>query len=365
MRIALFCIGTRPDMIKMAPLILECRRRNLPTKVVHIGQHYDENMDGIFSRELEIPQPDVRFMHSNELNGKSPGWVFKHVSDAMGDMLDRSCTTSWVVVVYGDTWGALAASTAAYRRGIDVVHVEAGLRSYDLTMPEEVARVQMDTMASFHLPPTQQAVENLANECMLRYSDDGTMTTRMCGNLIVDSLKMIEAVPTSYPTVTKTGFALLTLHRPENVDDAIRFRAAVKYIDGTLDEGMVAFWPVHPRAAQRMRVFGIELPKRFLTTHPIGYADMIAMMKQCRMVITDSGGLQEEACILGKPCVTIRKNTERPETIAIGANVLVDVLPADGGAPTLNGKHETSWEQPYGTDVAKKMADVFEQEILK
>lgn len=346
-----FVIGTRPDLIKMAPLIAEYQRRGRSFSIVHVGQHYDDNMDGIFSRQLSIPQ-GKRLVFPEEVRGKTPSWIYGHVYNRMYDMLkfdyDVPC-----VVVYGDTFGALACASAASRTGrTRVVHMEAGLRSYDLTMPEECARIQMDSLSDALFPPTERQSQILA--------DEGVTGRRfVCGNLIVDALKMVE--PTVPEWLGKADeFVLMTMHRPENVDYKPRLVAALKYVAATTSK--TVYWPMHPRAAKKIEQFGVKLPECITTVSPTSYTDMVGLLKACSMVITDSGGLQEEACILGKRCLTLRTSTERPETIEIGANLLVDVLGVNG-EPVVQGQYRDGWSHPYGENVASKIADVFDKEF--
>lgn len=349
-RALVFCVGVRPDLIKMAPLILECRKRELIIEIVHSGQHYDTNMDAVFLRDLDLPRPSARLLAPEDRKGKSTGWVYGTLYRRMMKYLVEVGQNEMMpVVVYGDTWSALACASAAKTRGFPVVHVEAGLRSYDVTMPEENARIQMDAMAEFLFPPTEASAKILRDEGMRGQS-------WVCGNLAVDALQMIKP---NFDLVPKgEDFAVMTLHRPENIENVERLRAALQFVGEFVDKPV--YWPLHPRAKDRLRTWKMLVPKQVTLMDPIGYAEMVGMLKACSLVVTDSGGLQEEACILGVPCVTLRKNTERPETLVIGANVLVDVLPPPGSERIDMNLHKESWQHPYGENVARKIADVME-----
>lgn len=348
---AIFCIGTRPDLIKMAPLIAEYKRRGRGFEVVHVGQHYDANMDAVFMQQLGIPQ-GVRLLSPEEIKGQPPGWFYARVFNRMFDLL-KYRFDSPTVIVYGDTWGALACATAAARTGrTRLIHLESGLRSHDLTMPEECARIQIDNLSDVLFPPTQRNAETLIEE-------EVQGRRFVCGNLVVDALKMVEEKAPEF--APKTDFALMTMHRPENVDQRERLIAAMAYIEEHVPVKLV--WPMHPRATNSLRSFGLSLSSKFHAMPAIGYAEMLWLLNRCSMVVTDSGGLQEESCVLGKKCITIRKSTERPETIDVGSNVLVDVLTLSGDVKVV-GEHANGWKHPYGENVAAKIADVFDKELM-
>lgn len=348
----IFCIGTRPDLIKMAPLIKEYSRRGRGFEVVHVGQHYDDNMDAVFMKQLGIPS-GTRILSPEEVKGQTSSWFYARIFNRMFDYL-KYRYDSPSVVVYGDTWGALACAAAAARTGrTRLIHLEAGLRSHDLTMPEECARIQIDGLSDVLFPPTQQHANTLAEE-------EVQGRRFVCGNLVVDALKMVEEKEPDF--APKTDFALMTMHRPENVDQRERLAAALSYIGEHVPTKIV--WPMHPRATNSLKRFEITLSaSKFQAVPAIGYAEMLWLLNRCSMVVTDSGGLQEESCILGKKCITIRKSTERPETIDAGSNVLVDVLTISGETKVV-GSHKSSWKHPYGENVASKIADVFDKELM-
>jgi len=344
-----FVIGTRPDMIKMAPLILECQSRDMNIEVIHAGQHYDLNMDQIFVDGLKLPKLTHRLLDTEEVRGKTPSWIFNRIYTRMYAYLYEK-RGYWIVSVYGDTWSALACALASQKLGFRVAHIEAGLRSYDLTMPEEGARVQMDAISDVLFPPTKTQAQILKDEGVRGQS-------YQCGNLIVDALALIRPVEDGFRGYDR--FAVMTLHRPENVDNIGRLREALRFVEQTARrDDLHVMWPVHPRAAKQLKNLNFEFPEHIHQSPPVGYATMVSMLRRCTVVFTDSGGLQEEACILGKKCWTLRKNTERPETMELGANVLVDV----GGQ--IFGEHKETWEHPYGSDVAIKIADALYRESI-
>lgn len=273
-----FVIGTRPDMIKMAPLILECQSRDMNIEVIHAGQHYDLNMDQIFVDGLKLPKLTHRLLDTEEVRGKTPSWIFNRIYTRMYAYLYEK-RGYWIVSVYGDTWSALACALASQKLGFRVAHIEAGLRSYDLTMPEEGARVQMDAISDVLFPPTKTQAQILKDEGVRGQS-------YQCGNLIVDALALIRPVEDGFRGYDR--FAVMTLHRPENVDNIGRLREALRFVEQTARrDDLHVMWPVHPRAAKQLKNLNFEFPEHIHQSPPVGYATMVSMLRRCTVVFTD------------------------------------------------------------------------------
>ena len=310
-------VGARPNFMKMAPLLRALRARtDLPPSVlVHTGQHYDAALKDRVFEDLGLPQPDIDLHVGSGSHAAQTADVMKGFEPVL-ERLQPS-----VVVVVGDVNSTLACSLVASKRQVPVIHVEAGLRSYDRSMPEEINRVLTDQIAALHYTTERTAHDNLLRE--------GIAADRIhfVGNLMIDSL--LEALPRASLPVDlpawKSGFALVTLHRPSNVDS----RESLEHILGLLGEvsdRLPIVWPMHPRTRANMERFAMSLPagrEPILTFPPQGYLAMVALMREARLVLTDSGGVQEETTALGVPCLTMRSNTERPITIEQGTNTLV------------------------------------------
>lgn len=346
-------VGTRPEIIKLAPLIREASGRNCPMLIIHTGQHYSYELDKEFFEELELPAVDVRLA----MDAKA-GWNLDDAISQLRRVLKERQVTA--VVVQGDTSSVLAGAIAAALEYIPVAHLEAGLRSGDWSMPEERNCVLVARMATWHFCPTQSQQSLLEREGI-------HSGVHVVGNSIVDSLKWIESKAKT-PTIEglRSRYAVVTLHRPSNVDDGNRLSQLLTMIDEScraLDLDVV--FPVHPRTAQVLQ--GLEVERHWKTTPgryllpPVSYMQLVGLMKHANCVITDSGGLQEEACILRVPCVTLRATTERPETLHDGANALyagtdvrefTEIL-------TLQSQRARTWECPFGDGTtAKKCLDV-------
>ena len=310
-------VGARPNFMKMAPITAAILRRpgEISQVLVHTGQHYDEAMSAVFLRELELPEPTVSL-------GVGPG---THAAQTARIMLAfepvlTAAQPDWVVVV-GDVNSTLAAALVACKLGVRVAHVEAGLRSFDWTMPEEVNRVLTDRIASVLFTPSEDGDENLAREGI-----DPARIVRV-GNVMIDTLlRQLERSRHS-PVLRDLGlrpreFAVLTLHRPATVDheDALRRLFAVF---GDVARDLPIVFPAHPRTQARMREFGIAAPPHVRVLPPMGYRDFLRLWSNARLVLTDSGGLQEETTALGIPCLTLRERTERPITVLEGTNHVV------------------------------------------
>ena len=324
----LFCIalGTRPEIIKMAPLVWECEKRGLNYFILHTGQHYSENMDQVFFRTLNLPEP-LYNIHSG--SGSHAEQTAKILVEAEKIFLKER---PGIVLVQGDTNSTLAVSLAAVKLGIPVGHVEAGLRCGDMFMPEEINRKLTDHISSYLFAPTQKSFDNLQKEGI------DSKKIFITGNTIVDAIytvlrnindtKRNQQPTTNNQQLRTKNYFLLTLHRQENVDSKDRLISIFKGLKLVYsDYNLPIIYPVHPRTGKRLSEFEIKVPDGIILTEPLDYFEFLQLEKDARLIFTDSGGVQEEACILHTPCVTLRYNTERPETVDVGANILSGTNP--------------------------------------
>ena len=309
--------GARPNFMKIAPLQAELDRRGWPSVLVHTGQHYDAAMSDIFFDELGIRPPD----HHLEIGSGSHAVQTARIMEAFEPVVLAE-EPSWVIVP-GDVNSTLACSLVAAKLGIRVAHLEAGLRSRDWSMPEEVNRVVTDRISDLLLAPSADAVENLQAE---GYPDDHVA---LVGNIMADTLLNNLERARARPVLEDLGliagaYGLVTLHRPSNVDDPADLKRLIDVL-GEVGASTPLVWPVHPRV--RAALEQVEVPSTIRTIDPVGYLDSVALQSGARMVLTDSGGMQEETTVLGVPCVTLRTTTERPITISHGTNQLVGTDP--------------------------------------
>ena len=335
-------LGTRPEIVKMAPIIKELKKRDIDYFVIHTGQHYSYNLDKVFFENFDLEKPRYNLEVGSGTHGKQTGEILKRIERVLIDEKPE------IVLVEGDTNTVLASALAASKLHIKVGHVEAGLRSFWKWMPEEINRVLTDHISDLLFAPTEIARNNLLNEGIR----EGVY---IVGNTIVDSLKLkkIEKI--------EKDFILLTLHREENADNPEKLKSIIKgteMISEYFDTPVI--YPIHPRTKKNLKKFGIEINKKFIKlVDPLNYFKFLSYLKSCKFVLTDSGGVQEEACILKIPCVTLRDNTERPETINIGANILAGSNPKKILESAVKmSKANKKWENPYGEDVGKKIVDI-------
>jgi UDP-N-acetylglucosamine 2-epimerase len=309
-------VGARPQIIKAAAVSGPLRRR-VHEVLVHTGQHYDDRMSDQFFRELEVPAPDHHLGVGSAAHGVQTGRMLAALEPVMiAERPDR-------VLVYGDTNSTLAGALAAAKLGIPVVHVEAGLRSFNRAMPEEVNRIVADHLATLLCCPGARAVGNLAAEGI-------TVGVHVTGDVMRDLLERARAglddQPLAARGLTPAGYALLTLHRAHNTDDAERLAAI---LGAVADAPMPIVFPVHPRTRHALATTGAAAPAGSLRMiEPVGYREMLTLQRRARVVLTDSGGVQKEAYWLGVPCITLRDETEWVETVEAGWNRLVGARPA-------------------------------------
>lgn len=351
---AAFVFGTRPEFIKVAPVLAECRRRGLATYVIHTGQHYSASLDDVFFEQLDLSEPDVNLNIGSGDHGAQTGAMLagieRHLRDRDPD----------VVVVQGDTNSTLAGALAATKLGLEVAHVEAGLRSFDRDMPEEINRVVVDHVADHLFPPTEEMAALLRDEGI---PEDRITVT---GNTIVDAVTDNRAVAERTSTILADlglaagEFALLTAHRAETVDDPESFASVLEGVSAAAERlGLEVVYPVHPRASDRLESFDLEVPRGVRLVEPVDFFEFLRLEDAAALAFTDSGGVQEETCILGTPCVTLRYGTERPETVYVGANCVAGHDPAEIVAAATSMRNKAAdWEVPFGDgDAAERILD--------
>jgi UDP-N-acetylglucosamine 2-epimerase (non-hydrolysing) len=315
-------VGARPNVMKMAPIAAAIARRPgaLSQVLVHTGQHYDDAMSSSFIRELGLPAPDINLDVGSGTHAEQTARIMLAFEPVL-----IAQHPDWVVVV-GDVNSTLACALVASKLHVRVAHVEAGLRSFDWTMPEEVNRVLTDRMASLLLTPSRDADANLERE--------GISTDKIVrvGNVMIDTLMMHLDRARGSRVLDDLGvrpreFAVLTMHRPSNVDDPDALRAILAAL-GEIARDVPIVFPAHPRTRARMQQFGVAAPRGVRVLEPLGYLDFLCLWSNARLVLTDSGGVQEETTALGIPCLTLRPNTERPITVEQGTNRVVGSDPA-------------------------------------
>jgi UDP-N-acetylglucosamine 2-epimerase (non-hydrolysing) len=319
----LHVVGARPNFMKVAPLVAALGRRGVPQRLVHTGQHFDERMSGVFFDELGLPRPDEDLGVGSATHGEQTG----RVMIAFERSLLATSPRPDLVVVAGDVNSTLAAGLVAAKLGIPVAHLEAGLRSFDRTMPEELNRIVVDHVADLLLTPSEDADANLARE--------GIPEERIArvGNLMIDTLRahLPQAralrVAEQRLGLAPGRYALVTLHRPSNVDEPAALARLLGALSTIARELPVVF-PVHPRTRARLAEPKLAAAAASLRlVEPLGYLEFLSLTSGARLVLTDSGGLQEESTVLGVPCLTLRENTERPVTVSEGTNEVVGTDP--------------------------------------
>lgn len=313
-------VGARPNFMKIAPLMKEMATHpEIETTLVHTGQHYDDSMSKFFFDELEIPKPDYDLGVGSAQHGHQTGKIMiafeaillQHKPD--------------VVVVVGDVNSTIACGLTAVKQGAALAHVEAGLRSFDRTMPEEINRLLTDQISDFLFTTEKNAHENLRREGI------SEQKIFFVGNVMIDTLlacldKLQDPAILNRLELRPQEYALVTLHRPHNVDDHEQFTGILDAL-AEIQEKLKVVFPAHPRTRERLARFGLEDRLRKLPglalTNPLSYIDFLGLMTQARLVLTDSGGIQEETTVLGIPCLTLRENTERPVTVTQGSNRII------------------------------------------
>ncbi|TVQ65228.1 MAG: UDP-N-acetylglucosamine 2-epimerase (non-hydrolyzing) [Balneolaceae bacterium] len=336
-------VGARPQFIKLGPLSRELRKQHQEI-IIHTGQHYDHAMSDLFFEQLEIPVPDINLETGSGLQGAQTGRMLEGIER---EMLSHKPD---LMICFGDTNSTLAACLAASKLGIPSLHIEAGLRSFNRSMPEEINRVVADHTSDLLFAPTETAMNHLADEGL---STKSVLT----GDIMVDSVRFVQA-RLDVDHSRQEGYLLITLHRPYNVDDPVKLNTLFSLLS-KLEQPMI--FPVHPRTRNIIEKHQISLPENLQLIHPQGYIEFQGLLKGCSKVVTDSGGLQKEAYLAGKPCITLRPETEWVETVEAGWNRLCDINDPD--LATIIQSFQPTGKQPnlYGKDVAKTMVEEIEK----
>ena len=306
----LHVVGARPNFVKAAPVLRAIRERGMRQTLVHTGQHYDGNMSDVFFTQLDIPEPDFNLEVGSGSHASQTAEIMRRFEPVV---LERKPD---LTLVYGDVNSTVAAALVCSKLLIPVGHVEAGLRSFDRTMPEEINRIVTDRLSDVLFTPSEDGDANLLRE--------GVPKERIhfVGNVMIDSLiRLLPAARNCPKNGFPERFALVTLHRPSNVDDFETLRELLNSLAKVSKDLNIVF-PVHPRTRQRITEFGID-SQNLRLLDPLPYIEFLSLQTRAAVVITDSGGIQEETTYLGVPCLTLRPNTERPITVTSGTNILV------------------------------------------
>ena len=308
-------VGARPNFMKMAPIIHAVNKLEISNMLVHTGQHYDENMSKVFIEDLKMPVPDI-FL------GVGSGSHAEITAKIMVEF-EKICIKNnpELVIVVGDVNSTLACALAAKKLNIPIAHVESGLRSFDQEMPEEINRILTDRISDLLFVTEESGMKHLFDEGIEKEK------IHFVGNCMIDSVK--KFLPTALEKKTwikydliKNGYCLITMHRPSNVDSAKNFNKSVDMLNSMSEKIKVVF-PIHPRTKNKLRNCNIKLCDNILLLEPLPYLEFLGLMAKAKVVVTDSGGIQEETTYLGVQCITVRENTERPVTVDIGTNHLV------------------------------------------
>lgn len=316
-------VGARPQFIKAAVVIRALENHPVDHTLIHTGQHYDDEMSAIFFEELELPPPDVNLGVGSGPHGRQTARMLTGIEEVL------VTAPPDVAVIYGDTNSTVAGALAAAKLGVPVAHVEAGVRSFNRRMPEELNRVVADRISDLLLAPTATAMDHLAREGL-------AARAVLTGDVMYDSVLVNSGLAERRSRAAARldpapgSYGLVTLHRAENTDDGSRLRALVSSLEAVAEKLLPLHWPLHPRtrAALGRHLPGWTPGPRLRLTAPVGYLDMLMLIKRSRIVLTDSGGVQKEAFFLGVPCVTLRPETEWVETVQAGWNRLVEADPA-------------------------------------
>ncbi|KAB7514664.1 UDP-N-acetylglucosamine 2-epimerase (non-hydrolyzing) [Halosegnis rubeus] len=348
-------VGARPQFVKAFAVSQELRTRH-DEVLVHTGQHYDEELSGVFFDTLGIPKPDYNLGVGSDSHGKQTAEMLAQLEE----LIEKEQPD--VVFLYGDTNSTLAGALAGAKMDPAVAHVEAGLRSHNRDMPEEINRILSDHASDLFFPPSERAVEYLASEGI-------TENVHNVGDVMYDALLLAqETALTESTLLTELGldgepYLLATVHRPRNTDERERLEAI---LDTLAADSRPVVLPAHPRTVERLEQYGLldEFEERLTLIDPVGYLDFVALQADANIVVTDSGGIQKEAFFLGVPCVTLREETEWTETIDAGGNVLVGADPDAIRDALSNPPQSTSDAEPYGDgNAAVKIRQTLERYV--
>jgi len=360
MKIAII-LGTRPEIIKMSSLIRELDKRSLNYFILHTGQHYDYKMDKKFFEDLQLPNPRYNLGVGGNEYRKQVGQMIRMISKIL--LTEKPD----IAFVQGDTNSVLAGALAANRVHIKIGHHEAGLRSHDLSMQEEINRIITDHISDYLFVPTQDALKNLKEEGVKQKK------VFLTGNAIVDAVYQNLELANKKNDILKKlkiknkNYILATAHRAENVDICNRLAGILNGLALVSRQfKMQVIYPLHPRTANNIKNFKLKIPSGIKAIKPLGYLEFLQLEANSSLIITDSGGLQEEACILKIPCVTVRNNTERPETIKAGINILAGANPEKIlECAKVMMEDDKKWINPYGDGRAAEKIINFAERALK
>ena len=351
-------LGTRPEIIKLSSLIRLLQKNQSDFYIIHSNQHYSKEMDEVFFNELELPKPKYNL----EVGSLDHEEMIEQIRTKAEAILTKDKPD--IIYVQGDTNTALAGALAGINLNIKVAHIEAGLRSYDNAMPEENNRITIDHKADFLFAPTQKAADILKNEAIEETK------IHIVGNTIVDAVyENLSIAKDKIDILTDLNlkskeYFLLTLHRPSNVDEEKPFIDILEAISEIYNKyKLPIIFPIHPRTKKQLDKFGLILPEGIREVEPVGFLEMLLLEKNAKLILTDSGGIQEEACILQVPSVTLRFNTERPETLEVGASILAGTDKNQIIEATQNMLNkETNWPNPFGNGKsAEKILKITEE----
>ncbi len=354
-------VGARPQFVKVAPIDEELKKRGHEHIIVHTGQHYDYELSKAFFEQLSIPEPDYNLEVGSGTHAHQTGMMLTSLGDTIAEEKPD------LVLIYGDTNSTLAGALAAVKLLIPSGHIEAGYRSFDMTMPEEINRIVADKICQLHFAPTETAVKNLKNEGI---NTDGIF---LSGDIMAETLlKNLDKAKNSDVleklNLKPESYIVMTLHRQENTDDPRRLK---RIFTGLASTPLPIIFPCHPRTEKRLSDFKtLEKahydPEKLIIIKPLPYLDFIKLEMESFFVITDSGGVQEESLVLGKPCVTLRYNTERVETIEAGINELAGADPQlisealNRAYKKAEKKIESKIPLHWDTQVSKRIVDTIE-----
>lgn len=364
--IKIICVcGARPNFMKIAPIMRAFSEHGgYKTLLVHTGQHYDEKMSKLFFQELGIPKPDIDLEVGSGSHAVQTAEVMKRFEPVVQDF-KPDC-----VLVVGDVNSTIACGLVAVKLGIKLIHVEAGLRSFDRAMPEEINRVLTDSISEMLFVTEPSGIDNLKKEGVPDHK------VFFVGNVMIDTLLANREKAVKSDILSRTGlaageFAVVTLHRPSNVDDMTRFAEIIAAFE-VIQQDMKLVFPIHPRTLNNIKGSAlearIEAMSNLMLLEPMGYLDFLNLMSNAKVVFTDSGGIQEETTILGVPCLTLRENTERPVTITDGTNILVPKINKDQilekyGQALSAGNAEGAIPKLWDGKAAERIVDIIEQAL--
>ena len=349
--------GARPNFMKIAPIIhaIQARDANLAYRLVHTGQHYDNNMSATFFEALAIPAPDVNLGAGGGTQAEQTAAIMTGYEKVLSDAQTDLC------LVVGDVTSTLACAVVARKMGVAVAHVEAGIRSGDWRMPEEINRVVTDSLTNYFFTTSKTANANL-KRCGVPEENIFFVGNTMIDTLLANMHRLREPLIWEQAGLRDGGYIVLTLHRPANVDQEGRLKDFMEQIVWH-SKGLPLVFPVHPRTAKMLQRLGIQA-ENLITTEPLGYLEFNFLVKHAKAVLTDSGGITEETTVMGVPCMTLRDNTERPETITLGTNELIGTDPAAIG-PAMERLFGGRWKKGgvpplWDGKTAERIVDVLE-----